>query len=313
MPLVEVAGLRLALGGRTVLDGVSFTMSAGEVVGLLGPNGAGKTTTLSVLSTLRRPDAGTAIVAGHPIATAPADVRRALGVVPQSVALYPSFTARENLAFFARMLGLGGARAVSAIAQALELVGLADRADDVVATFSGGMQRRLNLGCGLLHDPRVLCLDEPTVGVDPQSRERILDAVRGQAERGAAVLYSTHYLEEAERVCDRVVLLDHGRVIAAGTPGALVGSGDDGLQLRLVTRRALPDGWLDGLDVGRVVAPPAAGTRGHETHIVLHTSALASRVLERAATAGDGVLEFHLHAPSLQDVFLQLTGKDLRD
>ena len=228
MALVEARELRLALGGRTVLDGVSFTLEAGEVVGLLGPNGAGKTTTLGVLSTLRRPAAGTAVVAGHSVTTAPAAVRGTLGVVPQAVALYPPLTARENLAFFARVLGLARAQVATAITRALALVGLEDRADDAVATFSGGMQRRLNLACGLLHAPRVVLLDEPTVGVDPQSRERIHDAMRAQVRRGAAVLYSTHYLEEAERVCDRVVLIDHGRVIAAGTPASLERGGRSG-------------------------------------------------------------------------------------
>jgi ABC-2 type transport system ATP-binding protein len=321
MPLVEVEELRLGLGGRTILDGVTFDVAAGEVVGLLGPNGAGKTTTLSVLATLRRPDAGRARVGGHEVTTDPAAVRRALGIVPQSLALYPSFTARENLALFARLLGLGAAARAAAIGGALDLVGLADRADDLVATFSGGMQRRLNLACGILHTPPVLLLDEPTVGVDPQSRERILDAVRGQAANGAAVLYSTHYLDEAERICDRVVLVDHGRVVATGTAAELVRASLAGLQLRVVTRAVLPAGWLDGVADGRlrrvaeasdvVVATRIA--RGHETHVVLASADAASLVLERAAAAGDGVVEFHLNQPSLQDVFLQLTGKDLRD
>jgi ABC-2 type transport system ATP-binding protein len=320
MPLVEVEELRLGLGGRTILDGVTFDVSAGEVVGLLGPNGAGKTTTLSILATLRRPDAGRARVGGHEVTTDPAAVRRALGIVPQSLALYPSFTARENLALFARLLGLGAAARAAAIGGVLDLVGLTDRADDLVATFSGGMQRRLNLACGLLHTPPVLLLDEPTVGVDPQSRERILDAVRGQAANGAAVLYCTHYLDEAERICDRVVLVDHGRVVATGTAAELVRASLAGLQLRVVTRAGLPAGWLDGVADGRLrpvaEAPDVVATRiarGYETHVVLASADAASLVLERAAAAGDGVVEFHLNQPSLQDVFLQLTGKDLRD
>jgi ABC-2 type transport system ATP-binding protein len=229
-PLIEALDLRVRYGERQALDGLSFAVRAGEVVGLLGPNGAGKTTTLLVLATLRRPDSGNARVAGRPTDRDGAAVRRVLGYVPQNLAVYPTLTARENLLFFARLFGLARAEARHAVEWALALVGLDDRADDVVATFSGGMQRRLNLACGLLHRPRVVLLDEPTVGVDPQSRERIFAAVRGQAAAGAAVLYSTHYMEEAERLCDRVVLLDGGRVVASGSPAALIGEGGGNLQ-----------------------------------------------------------------------------------
>jgi linearmycin/streptolysin S transport system ATP-binding protein len=313
MELVRVDGVRVALGPRTVLDGVSFGVAAGEVVGLLGPNGAGKTTTLSVLATLRRPDAGTAAIAGHSTTARPAQARRALGLVPQSIALYPTLTARENLRFFARALGLGRAAASAAIARTLVTVGLEDRADDVVATYSGGMQRRLNLACGLLHAPPVLLLDEATVGVDPQSRERILSAVRAEAARGAAVLYSTHYLEEAERVCDRVVLVDHGRVIAAGTPATLVRDLGTDLRLTVVTGAPPPPGWLDGVGTARPVTATVATTRGYETEVALAGLGAVAGVLERAARGGGDVLEFQLHHPSLQDVFLRLTGHALRD
>jgi ABC-2 type transport system ATP-binding protein len=313
MSLIRVDGLRLALGGRTVLDGVSFEVDAGEVVGLLGPNGAGKTTTLSVIATLRRADAGSAVVAGHPVLSEPDAVHRVLGLVPQAIALYPTLTARENLRFFARVLGLDRREARDAIARTLAVVGLEDRADDVVATFSGGMQRRLNLAGGLLHAPRVLLLDEPTVGVDPQSRERILDAVRGQAAAGTAVVYSTHYMDEAERLCDRVVLIDHGRVIASGTPHALVADLDVGMRLAVVTRTTLPPDWLDGLAAVRALEGGAGNGRGHEAQVTLPALAAATPVLERAAALGGEVLEFHLHQPDLQDVFLRLTGRALRD
>ena len=312
MALVEARDLRLALGGRTILDGIGFAIEPGEVVGLLGPNGAGKTTTLSILATLRRPDAGTALVDGIDVTDDPAAVRRILGVVPQSIALYPSLTARENLRFFARVLGLDGT-GDAAVAGALDLVGLEERADDVVGTFSGGMQRRLNLACGLLGLPRVLLLDEPTVGVDPQSRERILDAIRAQVDREAAVLYSTHQLDEAERLCDRVVLIDRGRVVATGSPTALLRERQRRLQLRMVTRAALPAGWAGDLPVERAGDADAAVARGVETHVVLHDAAAAGAVLARVATAGSGLVEFHLHEPSLQDLFLELTGKALRD
>jgi ABC-2 type transport system ATP-binding protein len=310
MMAVRVAGLRLSYGARRALDGVSFEVAAGEIVGLLGPNGAGKTTTLSVLATLRRPEAGDAEVAGVSTRRHPARVRRLLGLVPQSLAVYPTLTARENLRCFAGVLGLGRQAEREAARDALDTVGLTDRANDVVATFSGGMQRRLNLACALLHRPAVLLLDEPTVGVDPQSRERILDTVRARAAAGTAVLYSTHLMDEAERLCDRVVLIDGGRVVAAGSPADLTRQAGGGVRLVLVTRAPLPGGWLDGVPGARVLpGEPVSLARGHRHDVAIDALPLAARVLERA---GD-VLELHVHGPDLQDVFFRVTGRDLRD
>jgi len=310
MTAVRAAGLRLSYGARKALDGVSFEVAAGEIVGLLGPNGAGKTTTLSILATLRRPDAGDAEVAGVSTRSDPARARRLLGLVPQSIAVYPTLTARENLRCFAGVLGLGGRSGAEAARSALATVGLADRANDVVATFSGGMQRRLNLACALLQRPAVLLLDEPTVGVDPQSRERILDTVREQAAAGTAVLYSTHLVDEAERLCDRVVLIDHGRVVAAGSPAELTRQADGDIRLVLVTRDPLPDGWLDGVPGARIVTTErVASARGHRQDVAIDALPLAARVLERAGH----VLDFHVHSPDLQDVFFRVTGRDLRD
>jgi len=313
--LVEVVDLRVRYGERWALDGLSFTIGAGEVVGLLGPNGAGKTTTLSVLATLREPTAGTALVAGHAVDRDPAAVRGAIGLVPQTVALYPTLTARENLRFFAHLLGLRSRAAADAIVQAFELAGLAERADDIVSTFSGGMQRRLNLACALLHTPRVLLLDEPTVGVDPQSRERIVAAVHAQTAAGTAVLYSTHYMEEAERLCDRVVLIDHGRTVAIGAPAALVRQNARVARLAVVTRRTLPPAWLAGVAGAHLLTDtrPDAGDGGNATHVAIDDLTVATQVLERAAALGGEVMEFHLHQPNLQDVFIDLTGRALRD
>jgi ABC-2 type transport system ATP-binding protein len=315
--LIHIAGLRVRYGERWALQGLSFEVRAGEVVGLLGPNGAGKTTTLSVLATLLPPQAGTLMVAGHSVTQEPARVRRALGIVPQSLALYPTFTARENALLFAQLVGLRGKRARAAAEQVLRRVGLDERAHELVGTFSGGMQRRLNLACGILHAPRVLLLDEPTVGVDPQSRERIIDAVREQAAGGAAVLYSTHYLEEAERVCDRVVLIDEGCVVTQGTPEQLIRQSGGALRLEVVTRSELPADWfkdLAGVSVLGAAAQTATATsRGVAVQLALHDLSLAAPVLERAAQRGNGVLEFHVHHPGLQDVFIALTGRELRD
>ncbi|HKA28668.1 MAG TPA: ABC transporter ATP-binding protein [Candidatus Binatia bacterium] len=313
MTAVRAAGLRLRYGQRTALDGVSFEVSAGEVVGLLGPNGAGKTSTLSILATLRSADAGDAEIAGVSVRRDPARVRRLVGLVPQSLAVYPTLTALENLRCFAGILGLVGRAARDAAMRALDLVGLTERATDVVATFSGGMQRRLNLACALLHRPAVLLLDEPTVGVDPQSLERILETVRDQARGGTAVLYSTHRMDEAERLCDHVVLIDYGCVVAAGTPAELTGLADGGVQLAVVTREPLPDGWLAGVEGARAVsAAPLASDRGQRYEIAIDALPLAARVLERAAAEAD-VLELHVQRPDLRDVFLRLTGRDLRD
>jgi len=308
---IRAHDLRVRFGERQALDGLSFSVAAGEIVGLLGPNGAGKTTTLSVLATLRRPDAGAAEIDGHATTSAAAGARRALGYVPQNLALYPTLSARENVLFFARLFGLSRADARARADWALDLVGLADRADDAVSTFSGGMQRRLNLACGVLHRPRALLLDEPTVGVDPQSRERIFAAVREQAKDGAAVLYSTHYMEEAERLCDRVVLVDHGRVVASGTPAALIEEAGGGLRLEVTTRAPLPPGWLDGEPSRALESDVREGA--FRCRVELVDLAGASAVLARAAAAGGGVTDFQLHQPSLQEVFMRLTGHELRD
>jgi ABC-2 type transport system ATP-binding protein len=313
---ISVDRLVVNRSGRRVLDELTFDVSPGEIVGLIGPNGAGKTTTLAVLSTLLAPHAGEVRIAGHDLRRAPQDVRRSIGRVPQEVALYPSLTGRENLVFFAR---LGGARAAEArrVADAaLEQVGLAARADECAATYSGGMQRRLSLACGLLGSPPVLLLDEPTVGVDPQSFESIVVAIRAHAKGGAALLYSTHHMEEAEDLCDRVVLVDSGRVVATGPPTKLIREAVPGLLIDVVTDEPLPEGWLDGLAGTRACAPPDAGlsgmSRGRAARVALAEVELAPRVLERAAR-DRALLDFRVHRPSLHDAFLALTGHAPRD
>ena len=307
-PPILVDGLRKSYGAQLALGGVSFEVAAGEIVGLLGPNGAGKSTTLGVLATLLRFDAGRVAVAGHTLPAGAAGARRALGLVPQQVAVYPTLGARENLRFFARALGLGRREAARAVAAALDLVGLAARADEPVARLSGGMRRRLNLACGILHRPAVLLLDEPVVGVDPQSRERIFEAIETLARGGAAVLYSTHQMEEAERLCARVVLLDAGRVVAAGTPAALVAGAGLGPVLRLRTARPLPPGWLDGI-AGATVGESSAP----ETTVAVTDTAAVPAILAAALRAGGDVLEIALVRPSLADAFFALTGRALRD
>jgi ABC-2 type transport system ATP-binding protein len=313
-PAIAVDRLVVDRDGKRILDEVGFAVGAGEIVGLLGPNGAGKTTTLGVLATLLRPSGGAVRVAGHDVATETKAVRAAIGRVPQDIALYPRLTGRENARFFARLRGMGAAPARRAADDALASVDLLPRADDRVATYSGGMQRRLNLACGLLASPPVLLLDEPTVGVDPQSLERIVTTIRAQAANGAALLYSTHHMDEAEQLCDRVVLVDHGRVLATGSPRELVASAGVGLRVDVATRLPLRDDWLAGLDGVRVLesaAPERAGRR--VTTVAIDSLDLAPRVLERANAERANVLEFRVQRASLHDAFLALTGRASRD
>ncbi len=213
--------LRKSFGGLQAVDGVSFGIAEREIFGLLGPNGAGKTTTIRMLSTVLAPDDGDVTVGGHSAAARPDEVHRLIGVCPQELALYPELSARDNLVFFGRMAGLGGPEARRAADENLELVGLAGRARDRVERFSGGMKRRVNMAIALMARPRLLFLDEPTVGIDPQSRNHIFETVLRLRDEGMTVLYTTHYMEEADRLCDRVAVMDGGRIIALGSPADL--------------------------------------------------------------------------------------------
>jgi ABC-2 type transport system ATP-binding protein len=307
-PLIAVDGLVKRFGAQVALGGVSFTVAPGEIIGLLGPNGAGKSTALGVLATLLRFDAGTVTVAGHPLPRGAPAARRLLGLVPQQVAVYPTLTARENLQFFAHALGLAREEASRRVAEALNVVGVAGRADEPVTRLSGGMRRRLNLACGILHRPRVVLLDEPVVGVDPQSRERIFEAVEMLAREGAAILYSTHQMEEAERLCARIVLLDAGRVVATGTSASLVAGAGITPLVRLRTARPLPAGWLGGISGARIAEAGLA-----ETTVAVSDAGTVPAVLAAALASGADVLEMALHRPSLADAFFALTGRGLRD
>ena len=227
--IVSVEGLVKRFGDFVAVDGVSFQIAEGSIFGLLGPNGAGKTTAISMISCLITPDGGDVIVDGRSVLTDSAGVRRVLGIVPQEIALYPTLTAAENLRFWGKMYGLSGKQLTDAVAYGLRMAGLEDRAKDRVETFSGGMKRRINIAAGILHRPRVLLMDEPTVGIDPQSRNHILETVRELNREGMTVLYTSHYMEEVEALCDSISILDHGKVIATGSLEelrALVGDED---------------------------------------------------------------------------------------
>ncbi|WP_435019931.1 ATP-binding cassette domain-containing protein [Tundrisphaera sp. TA3] len=311
--MLEVRGLRKRFGGAVALSDISFRVAAGEAVALLGPNGAGKTTTASIVCGLLRPDAGEVLFEGRPTRPRAEPLKRNLGLVPQELALVEELTARANLRFFGALQGLGGEPLRSAIARCLDLVGLATRADDPVRAFSGGMKRRLNLAAALIHDPRLIVLDEPTVGVDPQSRNAIFDGLEALKAEGKALLYATHYMEEAERLCDRAVIIDHGRVVADGDLGTLRGA------LPAATRLSLTlgdGGHAAEPDLGPIRLIPgvlAAGRDGDRVVVDLVDLRPAPRVLDALLAGGAEITHLASERPDLQTIFLDLTGRGLRD
>jgi ABC-2 type transport system ATP-binding protein len=311
--MLQIRDLRKSFGSLCAVDGVSFEIGSGEIVGVLGPNGAGKTTTVSLIVGLLRPDSGEVLIQGAALRADTDPAKSKLGLVPQELALYDELSARENLRFFGGLHGVTGGTLDAAIASTLALVGLEDRAGHRVVTFSGGMKRRLNLAAGLLHDPQILLLDEPTVGVDPQSRNAIFDNLEALKKQGKALLYTTHYMEEAERLCDRIVIIDQGKVVAQDTLRALY---------RLLP--AANELWVE-------LASPAPASAALATLSALPgvTSATLEGEqlkvgLNDLASSAPGVLAWlsahghsyhHLSSKrgDLEAVFLALTGKKLRD
>ncbi len=294
----------------TAVGGVSLDIAAGETYGLLGPNGAGKTTTISMICGLLERDAGTVHVAGEPIDVNTVAARAAIGYVPQEIAVYPDLTGRENLRFFGRLNGLERDELDRRVDEVLEIVGLTERAKDKAEEYSGGMQRRLNIGAGMLHHPKLLILDEPTVGVDPQSRNAILDSVEDLGGEGMAVLYTTHYMEEAERLCDRVGIIDNGSIVAEGTRReltALVGSVDT-----VVVDVTGGDGMLERLSALDGVVE-ATLDRDRLTVLVPEAGARLAELLAAVSAGGASVRGVQVTEPDLEAVFLHLTGKALRD
>ncbi len=304
-------GLRKAYGDRVAVDGVGFRIHAGESYGLLGPNGAGKTTTISMLCGLLHADAGTIEVGGSAMRTGRCEAKQHLGLVPQDIALYPDLTARENLRFFGRLQGLTRTELRTRVDEVLEIVALEDRAGDRIEGFSGGMKRRCNIAAALLHQPQLLVLDEPTVGVDPQSRASILDGIAALQEHGMAVLYTTHYMEEAQRLCDRIGVIDEGRLVAEGTQGELVSAIGQHPVVRLSVDGD-PSGLLAALTPDPVVVRTSAGDGRVEVAVADPARALAP-IIEHAERVGVVVQGVEVVEPDLESVFLHLTGKALRD
>jgi ABC-2 type transport system ATP-binding protein len=298
-------------GDLTAVDGVSFRIAPGETYGLLGPNGAGKTTTISVIAGLIPGDAGTVTVLGEPVGPTRVAVKRHIGLVPQDLAIYPELSGRENLSFFGRLQHMRGKELTGRVDEVLELIGLADRAKDATKEYSGGMKRRLNIGIGLLHHPTLLILDEPTVGVDPQSRNAILESVETLSHEGMAVLYTTHYMEEAERLCDRIAIIDSGRIQAEGTRAELIRMTGEFDQIRLTG-----SGEVAAAATAIRVLPPVQHVDA-DRHSVLLTvrdaPTAVARIVTAATKAGMTLDDVEISRPNLESVFLQLTGKALRD
>jgi ABC-2 type transport system ATP-binding protein len=309
--MFQVHGLVKSYGPIRAVDGVSFTVAKGELYGLLGPNGAGKTTIMSMLSGLLAPDEGRILFDTLDLAREPLKVKAQLGVVPQEPALYENLSARENLQFWGGLYGLSGAALRQAVDRVLDLVGLKDRAKDPVKQYSGGMKRRINLALGLVHSPRAVLMDEPTVGIDPQARLNILESVKQVAAAGTTVIYTTHYLEEVEELCDRIAIMDHGKILAEGTLDELksrVGGRDvvtvrGGFDAELVRPRleALAGVQVTAVAPGQVVLTVEGSGRGSVD--------LLSRVLADKLPI-DGI---SIQPPSLNTLFLNLTGRELRD
>ena len=311
--ILEVHQLVKKYGEKTAVNEISFEILESEIFSLLGPNGAGKTTTISVLSTLLAPTAGDAVIGGHSVTKEPMAVRKLIGVVPQDIALYEELTARENLSFWGQMYNLSGKELNTRIDQVLEQVGLSSHAKERIRTFSGGMKRRVNIGVGLLHKPRLLFMDEPTVGIDPQSRRAILDSVKELNRNGMTVLYTTHYMEEAQELSHRVGIIDHGDLIALGTQAELtrqvgeyeslqleLGEMDDAAGLAETLRK------LEGVAQATVV----------DHNVILVTTSTEKVLAPAVSCATERNIKIHsvtIQEPNLEAVFLHLTGRALRD
>jgi ABC-2 type transport system ATP-binding protein len=308
---IEVQDLYKAFGEIKAVQGVSFNVLQGEIFSLLGPNGAGKTTTISMLATLLRPDQGDALVMGHSVRKDPMGVKSVLGVVPQEIALYEDLTARENLTFWGKMYGLRGAALKQRVDEVLETIGLTDRAGGRVGKYSGGMKRRVNIGVALLHKPQVIYMDEPTVGIDPQSRRNILDSVVALKDQGMTVLYTTHYMEEAQELSDHIAIMDHGAMIASGTHEELVKIVGEKHRLNLTINtesERMLEAWRAVQGVSQISVED-----GSFTILAEDSNQVLPRLFEAALAQQVRITSVEIQEPNLETVFLHLTGRALRD
>ena len=308
---IEVNHLKKSFGDLQAVQDASFKAEAGEVLSLLGPNGAGKSTTISMLSGLLAPTEGDASIMGHSVTKEPEAAKKSLGVVPQDIALYPDLSARENLVFWGKMYNLRGAALKQRVDEVLEIIGLADRQKDHVGKFSGGMKRRVNIGAALLHKPAVVIMDEPTVGIDPQSRRHILDNVKELNRQGMTVLYTTHYMEEAAELSHHIAIMDKGKVIAYGTHDELIKMiGEEtriDVTLNTEAEKVLA-AWRGTEGVSKIDS-----LDGKVTALVNDSNRVLPRLFETAAKANVRITSVDIQEPNLETVFLHLTGRALRD
>ncbi|AMC93221.1 antibiotic ABC transporter ATP-binding protein [Erysipelothrix larvae] len=310
--MLQVIDLEKKFKNHLAVDGVNLNIEKGESIGLLGPNGAGKSTTISMISTLIEPTAGMIYFNGENIIKKPSSIRPVLGVVPQEIALYDELTAAENMRFFGRAYGLKGEALDQKVSEVLELVGLTDRQKDRIKEFSGGMKRRINIGVSLMHNPQLLIMDEPTVGIDPQSRNYILEMVRKlNVEKGMAILYTSHYMEEVEKLCDRIYIMDHGQIIASGTQSELksILSSEDAMQIN-VQSKSMP--FEHQLATHPLIHKVIENNGGYKL-IVMKGEDLFSDIFAMAKRCDVKIVGMHVEDNSLEDVFLHLTGRKLRD
>jgi ABC-2 type transport system ATP-binding protein len=311
--IAQISHLVKHYGDFTAVDDISFEIHEGEIFSLLGPNGAGKTTTISMLSTLYTPTSGDAVIGGYSVTKDAMEVRRLIGVVPQEIALYDDLTARENLNFWGNMYGLSGKALKARVDEVLEQTGMTEKANKRVKTYSGGMKRRVNIGVGLLHKPRLLFMDEPTVGIDPQSRRAILDSVKDLNKQGMTVLYTTHYMEEAQELSNRVGIIDHGKLIAIGTQAELTRQVGEMDTLRLHVSENDPVELLVAA-VQKIPGVKKADQTDHTIDIITPSAEeVMAPVIIKANEIGVKIRSVDIQEPDLESVFLHLTGRALRD
>ena len=309
--IVTVQDLHKSYGVFEAVKGLSFQIERGEIFGLLGPNGAGKTTTISMLTGLTAPTNGRITIDSLNMQTQANQAKRKIGLVPQELALYPTLSAEDNLKFFGRIYGLRGKKLNERIAATLDIVGLSERAKSPIEKFSGGMKRRINIAAGLLHEPEILFLDEPTVGVDPQSRNAIFESIEALHDAGMTVIYTTHYMEEAQRLCDRIAIMDEGKLLALDTPSALINGLGGGL-----IRLGLENGHRDAVAAKTAVFPSIKTVERQNGHLLIEAHQPQTALLDVLSVTNQldaHVTSLQVFEPNLETVFLHLTGKQLRD
>lgn len=311
MGLIEIKNVCKSYGSLKAVNDVSFTVNEGEIFGLLGPNGAGKSTLISILCTLLSANSGEVLINNNSLRKNVTEIKKLLGLVPQEIALYPSLTAKENLMFWGRMYGIGGKLLKERVDEALEIAGLKDRAKEVIQSYSGGMKRRINIACALLHHPKIVIMDEPTVGIDPQSRNHILETVKKLNNEGMTVIYTSHYMEEVELLCSRIAIMDNGKIIAMGTREELqklIGSDDiiniSILDIKAVTLEALRK--IEGVK-------NLSLADGKVSVTALSADKVLTKIISTLDEHKCKIQMLDIKQPNLESVFLHLTGRALRD